>query len=301
MIFKSNRTILRAAMAINVRSYWVMMKPGIMCMILVTATLGFFLARIDPVDWVEFVLFLLGTGLSCAGAGVLNNYLERDADAKMKRTMKRALPAGEIQPNDALALGIILVIVGTLLLIWQVNVLTAFLSLSTTFLYVLVYTPLKRVTWLNTLVGAIPGAIPPLGGWAAATGTLSYEAWILFLILFAWQHPHFYAIAWMYKEDYEKGGFRMLPFYDPSGERTFRQIIWFSLLLLFVSLLPSFVGMSGTIYLICSFLSGVALLGVGVALAESGTVADARNLLKASILYLPCLLIFIIIDRFFFI
>ena len=272
-----------------------------MCMILVTATLGYFLARIDPVNWVEFVLFLLGTALSCGGAGVLNNYLERDVDLKMKRTMKRALPSGEIQPGDALGLGVALVLVGTILLVWQVNVLTGFLSLSTTFLYVLVYTPLKRMTWLNTLVGAIPGAIPPLGGWAAATGTLSFEAWILFLILFAWQHPHFYAIAWMYREDYERGGFRMLPFYDPSGERTFRQIIWFSLLLLFVSLLPSFVGMSGTLYLIFSFLSGVALLGVGIMLAESGTVADARKLLKASIIYLPGLLFFIVLDRFFFI
>lgn len=269
-------------------------------MILVTATLGYFLARIDPVNWTEFVLFLLGTALSCGGAGMLNNFLERDVDAKMKRTMKRPIPSGEVQAGDALGVGVFLVIVGTVLLVWQVNVLTGFLSLATTFLYVLVYTPLKRVTWLNTLVGAIPGAIPPLGGWAAATGTLSFEAWILFLILFAWQHPHFYAIAWMYKEDYEKGGFRMLPFFDPSGERMFRQIIWFSLLLLFVSLLPSFVGMSGTIYLICSFLSGIALLGVGVMLAESGTVADARRLLRASIIYLPCLLIFIVLDRFFF-
>ncbi len=276
------------------------MKPGIMMMILVTATLGYFLARIDPVNWIEYTWFMLGTALSCAGAGVLNNFLERDADAKMKRTMKRALPAGIVQPNDALALGVLLVVFGTVLLAWQVNLLTGFLSLSTTFLYVLVYTPLKRITWLNTIVGAIPGAIPPLGGWAAATGGLDYEAWILFMILFAWQHPHFYAIAWMYKEDYEKGGFRMLPFYDPSGERTFRQVIWFSLLLLFVSLLPSFVGMSGTIYLIFSFLSGVALLGVGVMLAESGTVADARRLLKASILYLPCLLGFIVLDRFIY-
>ncbi len=274
------------------------MKPGIICMILVTATLGYFLARIEPVNWIEFAIFLLGTGLSCGGAGVLNNYLERDFDIKMKRTMKRPLPSGQVQPQDALVFGISIVIIGTILLVWQVNVLTGFLALSTTFLYVLVYTPLKRVSWLNTIVGAIPGAIPPLGGWAAATGTLSYEAWILFLILFAWQHPHFYAIAWMYKEDYERGGFRMLPFYDPSGERTFRQIIWFSLLLLFVSLMPSFVGMSGTLYLITSFLSGVALLGVGIMLAESGSVADARRLLKASILYLPGLLAFIVLDKF---
>jgi len=280
------------------RAYWVMMKPGIMTMILVTATLGFFLARIDPVDWVEYAFFMLGTALSCAGSGVLNNFIDREADARMKRTMKRALPAGIIQPADALGLGVALVITGTALLVWKVNILTAFLSLSTTFLYVVVYTPLKRITWLNTIIGAIPGAIPPLGGWAAATGTLSYEAWILFMILFAWQHPHFYAIAWMYKEDYEKGGFRMLPLYDPSGERTFRQVIWFSLLLLFVSLLPSFVGMSGTMYLICSFLSGVALLGVGIMFTESGTVADARKLLKASILYLPGLLGFIVLDRF---
>lgn len=265
---------------------------------LVTAMLGFFLARIDPVDLVQFSSFLIGTALSCAGAGVLNNFLDRDADAKMKRTMKRAIPSGIVLPKTALVIGIVLAVLGNILLAWQVNMLTAVLSVATTLLYVLVYTPLKRITWINTIVGAVPGAIPPLGGWAAATGGLTYEAWILFMILFAWQHPHFYAIAWMYREDYEKGGFRMLPLYDPSGERTFRQVIWFSLLLLFVSILPSFVGMSGTMYLILSFLSGVALLGVGVMLAESGTVADARRLLKASILYLPCLLGFIVLDRF---
>lgn len=268
-------------------------------MVLVTATWGYFLGGQGIRSVPELLVFLVGTGLSCAGAGVLNCYLERDIDCKMKRTKMRPLPTGIIAPADALVFGIALVLAGTSLLAWQVNILCAFLALLTAFLYVLVYTPLKRITWLNTFVGAIPGAIPPLGGWAAATGTLEYGAWLLFLILFLWQHPHFYAIAWMYREDYERGGLKMLPVVQPDGRSTFRQVLLYSVLLIPMSLLPSYIGMSGMVYCYGALLMGLGLLAVSVALARSGSALDARRLLKASVIYLPMLLLLLVVDAGF--
>jgi protoheme IX farnesyltransferase len=167
------------------------------------------------------------------------------------------------------------------------------------FLYVLVYTPMKRLTWLNTTFGAIPGAIPPLCGWAGATGRLDAGAWVLFLILFAWQHPHFYAIAWMFKDDYRDAGFKMLPVVDPSGVSTFRQTILFAILLLSVSVLPTAIGMTGRVYCIGALMMGLALLAVGVLFTRSKSFLDARRLLKASVIYLPLLLLLIIIDAGF--
>ena len=167
------------------------------------------------------------------------------------------------------------------------------------FLYVVVYTPLKRLTWLNTSFGAIPGAIPPLCGWAAATGRLDPGAWVLFLILFAWQHPHFYAIAWMFKDDYRNAGFKMLPVVDPSGASTFRQTILFAVLLLGVSILPTAIGMTGRVYCVGALAMGLALLAVGALFARTKSFVDARRLLKASVIYLPLLLILIIIDAGF--
>jgi protoheme IX farnesyltransferase len=190
----------------------------------------------------------------------------------------------------------VLTLLGVSLLAWQVNLLTGFLSLLTSFLYVLVYTPLKRVTWWNTVIGAIPGALPPMGGWAAATGELGIGAWIVFFILFVWQHPHFYAIAWMYKEDYERGGFKMLPVVYPDGVRTFRQIIGFSIVLLPVSLLPFYYDMAGVVYAIGVFLLGVGMLALGVKLWRSHSVQDARTLLQASVIYLPLFFALILCD-----
>jgi len=242
---------------------------------------------------------LVGTALSSGGAAVLNNYLERDCDSKMDRTKTRPLPQGTITPSEALSFGLLLVLLGVGLLAWQVNLLTGFLSLLTVFLYVLVYTPLKRITWLNTVIGAVPGALPPVGGWAAATGHLDAGAWILFLILFIWQHPHFYAIAWMYKEDYSRGGFKMLPVVDPEGSSTFRQVIIFSLLLIPASLLPMANGMAGAFYGWGIFALGLGLLAIGVHLSRTRSVKDARLLLKASVIYLPLFFILILGDRAF--
>src|SRR5262245_49094171 len=218
--------------------YLELAKPRIVLMVLVTAALGFFLAGGGLRHLLTFLYTLLGVGGATCGSAILNNYLERDSDAKMARTRGRALPAGIIEPHVALAAGLSLVLFGVLLLVCAVNLLTAFLVLLAAFLYVLVYTPLKRLTWLNTSFGAIPGAIPPMAGWAAVTGTIDMGAWVLFLILFAWQHPHFFAIAWLFRDDYRSGGLKMLPVVEPGGHRMFRQPIIFSILLLCFSLLP---------------------------------------------------------------
>jgi protoheme IX farnesyltransferase len=265
----------------------------------VTTTIGYFLAArgIHPLG--TLFLTLLGVGCATGGSAALNNYLERDVDGKMVRTRDRALPAGLIQPANALAFGISLVLFGLFILVWAVNLLTSFLVLLAAFLYVLVYTPMKRLTWLNTTFGAIPGAIPPLCGWAAATGRLDAGAWVLFLILFAWQHPHFYAIAWMFKDDYRDAGFKMLPVVDPSGVSTFRQTILFAILLVGVSVLPTMIGMTGRVYCIGALTMGLALLVVGVLFTRSKSFLDARRLLKASVIYLPLLLLLIIIDAGF--
>jgi protoheme IX farnesyltransferase len=227
---------------------------------------------------------------------MLNNYLERDLDARMVRTRNRALPAGLIEPHRALTLGVGLVLFGVLLLAWKVNLLTGFLVLMAGFLYVLVYTPLKRMTWLNTSFGAIPGAIPPMAGWVAATGQLDPGAWVLFAILFVWQHPHFFAIAWIFRDDYRAAGFKMLPVVQPSGKRMFHQTIVFSILLLVVSLLPTVVGLTGRSYFCGALLSGMLMLLAALRFTRERRLADARRLLKATILYLPVLLLLITLD-----
>ncbi|MBL8013635.1 MAG: protoheme IX farnesyltransferase, partial [Candidatus Omnitrophica bacterium] len=241
----------------------------------------------------------LGSALVCAGSAALNHYLERDSDALMKRTRNRPLPKGVISSNSAMIFGILLVLSGVLLICLEVNLLTAFLSLLTAFLYVLVYTPMKKVNWLNTTIGAIPGAIPPMGGWSAATGNLELGAWILFLILFVWQHPHFYSIAWLFKEDYKRAGFKMLSLDDSTGQRIFRHTVLYALALIPVSVLPFLIGISGTKYLIGALALGIGLLFYSRNLQKTGSNHAAHLLLKASVLYLPALLILIVIDRSF--
>ena len=265
-------------------------------MVLVTTTLGFLLGGGNRISPELLVLTLLGVGGATGGAAVLNNYLERDLDAKMARTRGRALPAGLIEPLRALMFGVSLVLVGVLLLVCAANLLTGFLVLLAAFLYVLVYTPLKRVTWLNTMFGSIPGAIPPMAGWAAATGHVGPGAWALFAILFAWQHPHFFAIAWMYRDDYRAAGFKMLPVIEPSGRRTVRLTLAFSLILVGVSLLPTLIGMAGWLYFAGALVIGPLMLIVALVFARDRSVGSARSLLKASLLYLPLLLVLIILD-----
>lgn len=281
-------------------AYLVLTKPRILLMVLVMSAAGFFMGAggsLQPID--NFLIMLLGTALSSGGAAVLNNYLERDNDQLMHRTRNRPIPAGRVTPEEALSFGLQLVLMGVTILAWQVNLMTGFLSLLTVFLYVLVYTPLKRMTCWNTLIGAIPGALPPVGGWTAATGHLDFGAWIIFMILFVWQHPHFYAIAWIYKEDYERGGFKMLPVVHPDGRSTFNQVIGFSIILIPISILPSLMGIAGPFYAWGMALLGIVMLAIGIRFARTRSVQDAKLLLRASVIYLPLFFMLILGDRSF--
>ena len=277
-------------------SYLELTKPRILTLVLVTTVLGFYLGGEGISSLPLLIFLLLGVALVSGGSSALNHYLEREFDSKMQRTKNRPIPNGTIPPNYALNFGITLTLSGIFLLYVKVNILTAFLSLLTSFLYIMVYTPMKRSSWLNTTVGAIPGAIPPLGGWAAATGGLSFEAGILFLILFIWQHPHFYAIAWMMREDYRRGGFKMLPVTEPDGRRMFNHVLWFSFALIPVSLIPTVIGMSGSIYFTGVLIAGIILFMISQRFARSRSLEDAKKLLRATVVYLPVLLFLIIID-----
>lgn len=277
-------------------AYKELTKPSILYLVLVTTVLGFYFAQ--PSLSQPWVLFwtLIGSGLSCAGASALNQYLERDVDALMNRTRRRPLPTGIISAAEALSFGVLLILSGLLILCLKVNLLTAFLSLLTCFLYVLVYTPMKRMSWLNTTIGAIPGAIPPMGGWTAATNELDWGAWVLFLILFTWQHPHFYAIAWIFKDDYKKAGFKMLPVVYPEGSFTFSQILAFTFALIGFSVMPSMIGMSGNIYFWGALVLGAGMLYAAYLFTKDQTALNAKKVLAASVIYLPLLLVLIIVD-----
>jgi len=239
--------------------------------------------------WVLFHA-MVGTALLASGAASLNQYLERHLDAKMTRTADRPLPSGELQPSTVLALGGIISSAGMIYLAALVNPLTSFLGALTLGSYLFVYTPLKRVTTLNTVIGAIPGALPPLMGWTAATGQISVGGWSLFAILFFWQLPHFLAIAWMYKDQYAKAGYVMLPVVDPQGFRTGRQAVSHTLGLLPVSLAPFVLGMTGRLYLFGALALGILFLWRAIQFARFLNPARAKSLFITSIIYLPLLL-----------
>ena len=278
-------------------SYIDLMKPNILIMVLITTILGYFLGADGKILWNNLTWMLIGTTFSAGGAGVLNQYLERDQDKIMNRTCNRPIPSGKISPQNALIFGIITVIVGTIVLVVKINLLTGILSILTAFMYVLIYTPMKRVTWLNTSLGSIPGALPPVGGWAVATNSIDSGAWILFAILYLWQHPHFFAIAWMCKDDYEKAGFKMLPVIEPDGNRTIRQILWHLSLLFPISLLPVLIGMNGNIYLYGVLIITLYYFLSAFPMLYKKSYKNASRILKASVFYLPALMIIIIIDK----
>ncbi|MCL4139315.1 UNVERIFIED_CONTAM: hypothetical protein GTU68_037007 [Idotea baltica] len=266
-------------------------------MVLLMTAFGFVAADQQNVDYLKLFLTLIGTALSGGGAAALNNYIERDLDAKMRRTSKRALPLGLIEPISALYFGLVLTVLGVVLLVSTVNLLTAFLALLTTFLYTLVYTPLKRVTWLNTAIGAIPGALPPMGGWVAVSNSLDLGAWILFIILFVWQHPHFYSFAWLNKDDYSKANYKMLPCIDGDGSKTFQQIVLYSVLLIIVAVLPTVFGMSGFVYALGAGFASIWILYLGIDLRKKQTPVAAKKLFAASLVYLPLLFVFVVFDN----
>jgi protoheme IX farnesyltransferase len=235
--------------------------------------------------------------LIASGTAALNQWYEREADGKMRRTSGRPLPSGRISADGALAFGIALSFFGFLELWLGVNLLTGLIGAFTLGTYLFVYTPLKQRTWWATTIGAVPGAMPPLIGFAAAAGTLTREAWALGAILFFWQFPHFYSIAWMYKEDYARAGIRMLPVVEPDCRSTARQIVLFGLALIPVSLIPGILGMSGRIYLIGALLLGIWFLYSGVRVALERTLSRARKVLITSVLYLPLIYGLMLLDR----
>ncbi len=283
---------------------WVLMgilreltKARLTALVLITTLTGFFVARTGSADWLAGLHVLLGTGLVAAGAAVLNEWWERDLDRLMDRTATRPLPSGQVEPVFALVLGLVFSVGGLMYLAWVVNALTAVLGAVALISYVLVYTPLKRLTPLNTLVGAVPGALPPLMGWTAARGEMGAGGLALFAILFLWQIPHFMAIAWLYREQYARAGFRMLPVVDPQGRATGWTTLISSVALLGASLVPMGVGLAGAAYG-----GGAVALGMFFVWASWRFTMEldrqrARMVFFASIIYLPLLLGLLMLDN----
>ena len=272
-------------------------KARLTALVLLTTLVGFYLGWRGPMDYLLMFNALAATALVASGAAALNQLLEREYDAKMRRTQNRPLPSGRLQPTTVMLFGGITSLAGLVYLALAVNLLTSVLGAVTLISYVFIYTPLKRVTWVNTLVGAIPGALPPLMGWTAARNELSGEGWALFAILAFWQLPHFFAIAWMYRDEYARAGFVMLPNVDADGSRTAQQSVTNTLALLLASLFPFVWHISGQFYLVSAIVLGAGFLFCAIRFARQMTHARARQLFLASIIYLPLLLAALVLDK----
>ena len=273
-------------------------KPRITLMVLLTGAMGYFMGSSGAMSLTGLWHVMAGVALVAAGASTLNQVRERDADGRMRRTASRAIPAGRVAPHHALLFGVILGLTGCVYITLFLDPVTALLAVATLASYVFVYTPLKRVTPLNTLVGAVPGALPPVGGWAAATGgQVGAEAWTLFAILFLWQVPHFLALAWMLKDDYAQGGFRMLPVVDPDGRSTGAHIAITAAALVPVALLPTLLGMTGGLYFAASLLLTLGYAGLSLFLAIRPSERRAREVFLRSVLYLPLLMGAMLVDK----
>jgi len=288
------------------RDYIELTKPRITWLILMSTGIGYFFGLPAAANWWEFLrnvplLSLLhtviGTGLIASGTAALNQWYERDADRKMRRTAMRPLPQGKMSARNAMFFGLGLSVAGFVELWLGVNLLSALIGAFTLASYLFLYTPMKQRTWWSTTVGAFPGAMPPMIGFAAAAGTITPESWILFAILFLWQFPHFYAIAWMYRDDYARAGIQMLPVVEPDGRSTARQIVLYGIALVPVSLVPTVLGMTGRIYLAGALLLGLWFLYAGVRVALDRTALRARAVLIHSVLYLPLIYGLMLIDR----
>ncbi len=283
------------------KHYIELTKPRITWLILMSTGVGYFFGLHDQWrGWGEiWTLFhsIVGTGLIASGTAALNQWFEREADRKMRRTEGRPLPSGRIAPTNAFWFGIALSLIGFTELALLVNLLSGLLGLFTLVSYLFVYTPLKQRSSLSTVLGAVPGAIPPMIGYAASSGRMDAEAWALFAILFFWQFPHFLAIAWMYREDYARAGIMMLPVVEPDGLSTSRQIVIYASTLIPVSLFPSVLGMTGRVYVIGALLLGSLFLYSGVRVALNRTILNARRVLLASVIYLPLMYGLMILDH----
>ncbi|MFQ5739423.1 MAG: heme o synthase [Acidobacteriota bacterium] len=278
-------------------AYFELTKPRVSTLVLLTTAAGFYLASPPPLNWFLLLETLMGTALVAGGTAVLNQFMERENDGRMRRTSGRPLPSGRLEPRNAMVFGLVLIAGGVTFLGLAVNLLTALLGSLTALVYLLVYTPLKTRTTLCTTAGAFPGAMPPLMGWAGARGELDLQALLLFGILFLWQFPHFLAISWIYREDYQRGGFKMLPVVDQDGRKTGSRVVASTLILLILSVVASLAGLFGWIYLVGALLMGAMFLWSGIRLAVSRTRSRASRLLRASVLYLSALLILMMLDK----
>ncbi len=278
------------------KDYWELTKPEISFLVVVSALAGYLLGAPAGLDGWTLLFTLVGVGLCAGGVGMLNHLFEYRIDAQMKRTMRRPLPAGRVSPTSVRTVGTLMVCAGVGLLCPLVNPLTAILAALTAILYLFVYTPLKQTTKWNTLIGTVPGALPALGGYTAATGDVGAAGWAIFAILACWQMPHFLSLAWMYRKDYARGGYAMLPVVEPAGDSTAYQTMLFTALLLVASLLPTWIGATGWLYAAGALPLGLWFLWTAIAFHRERTGQQARRVLKASIVYIPVLVLLIVAD-----
>jgi protoheme IX farnesyltransferase len=289
-IIEPDQTEVRSSRSGFIRDLVELIKARLTLLVLLTTAVGFYLGADNPINYAALLHTVFGTAAAAAGAAALNQWWEYKLDALMQRTRSRPVPAGRMRPRDAVVLGAALSIFGVAYLAFVCNALSAALAAITIVIYVFGYTPLKRVSTFNTALGAVPGALPPMIGWAAARGTLNAGAWMLFAILFFWQLPHFFAIAWMYRDDYARAGFQMISSDDQSGERSASQSVFFCMILFVVAGLPAFLGIATIFYLLAELILGAVFVAVAMRFLKTRTRADARRLFITSIIYLPLLL-----------
>ena len=285
------------------KDFWELSKPDITLLVIITAFFGYYAGIVSmgingDLNWMDVFYLLIGVALSSAGVSTLNGYLESHLDKQMNRTSNRPIPSGRVSSMDALIFGLAVSIIGVVDLYVFISPLAGYLSLLTLCLYLLIYTPLKQKTEWNTIIGAVPGALPPLGGWVAATGEINIGAWVFFALLFAWQIPHFIAIAWLYKKDYKKAGFKMITTGENIEIKLKSYIGIFSVLVIIFSIIPSFIGLAGVIYILGAFLVGVYFLKSSYSMIIKQNQKNARKLLFATIVYYPILLIIFVLDQF---
>ncbi len=289
-IIEPDRTEARSSRSGLIGDLVELVKARLTLLVLLTTAVGFYLGAEDPINFAALLHTVFGTAAAAAGAAALNQWWEYKLDAMMQRTRSRPVPAGRMRPQAAVVFGTALSIFGVAYLAFVCNALSAALAAITIIIYIFAYTPLKRISTFNTALGAVPGALPPMIGWAAARGTLNAGAWMLFAILFFWQLPHFFAIAWMYRDDYARAGFQMISSDDPSGERSASQSVFFCMLLFVVAGLPAFLGIATVFYLLAELVLGAVFVAVAMRFLKTRARSDARRLFITSIIYLPLLL-----------
>ena len=293
----SNSRTAALAQPTKLGAYIALTKPDVSLLVLMTTGAGFYMGARGPMPWLHMLHVIFGTMMIAAGTAALNHYIERESDRFMRRTASRPLPAGQLSPAEALRFGLALALAGAVDLYYSAGSIACLLGVFTSLSYLLAYTPLKKRTVWATFIGAIPGAIPPMIGWTAATGELGTGAWLLFAIVFLWQFPHFHAISWMYREDYARAGILMLPVVDKDGTRTFRQIVLYAASLVAVSLLPAIMGFAGMLYFFGALVTCTGLVQVCLWAASAKTNTRAKWLVHATVLHIPILLGLMMYDK----